>query len=394
VSESPYIAVVVPVYDQPHRLREVVERCLAVRARVLVVDDGSAEPVARLLEDLPVTVLRHEVNRGKGEALQTAARFLRAQGATHMVSLDADGQHYPEDLPRFWDAVAKDPEALILGVRDFDQADVPGCSRFGRAFGNFWVWVQTGRRVPDIQSGFRAYPLRLFERLHCLTRRYGFEVEMVVRTLWAGARVVPVNVRVFYPPAGQRCSHFHKVRDNVRVSLLNTHLTLRALVPWPHRQLGEAAAKVTVWHPFRSIRALVAERATPRELGLAVALGVFLGALPLIAMHTLAVLIAAALMRLNRVVSLAASQLCMPPVVPALCIEVGYFMRYGRFLSLQGVHHLRDASFLELGYMGLQRLWDWLLGSLVVGPALALGLGLCTVVIARVLERGRRASRA
>jgi len=123
-----------------------------------------------------------------------------------------------------------------------------------------------------------------------------------------------------------------------------------------------------------------------------VALGVFLGAVPLIACHTLVILIAAALLRLNRVTAVAASQLCMPPVVPALCIETGYYMRFGRFLTLEGLHTLRDVTFLELGYLGLQRLWEWLLGSLVLGTALALSLGLLTYAVALVFARKSRAN--
>ena len=134
---------------------------------------------------------------------------------------------------------------------------------------------------------------------------------------------------------------------------------------------------------------MLVERATPRELMFAVALGVFLGALPLIACHTLVILIAAALLRLNRVAAVAASQLCMPPVVPALCIEMGHFLRFGRFLTLQGIQDLGNASFLELGYMGLACLWDWCVGSLLVGTVLALLFGSATYVVARVLQRVR-----
>jgi uncharacterized protein (DUF2062 family) len=121
----------------------------------------------------------------------------------------------------------------------------------------------------------------------------------------------------------------------------------------------------------------------------ATALGVFLGALPLIACHTLVILIAAAFLRLNRVAAVAASQLCMPPVVPAICIEMGHFMRFGRFLTLQGIQDVGSASFLELGYMGLECLWDWCIGSLLVGTVLALLFGSATYVVARVLQRVR-----
>jgi glycosyltransferase involved in cell wall biosynthesis len=385
------IAVVIPVYNQPDRLREVARRCLDVHPRVLIVDDGSDADVAPLVADLPVEVLRHEVNQGKGAAIRTAARRLREQEATHLVALDADGQHDPEDLPRLIAAIRTHPKALIIGVRDFDSVAVPGSSRFGRAFGNFWVCLQTGTRVHDIQSGFRAYPVALIEAMSCLTHGYAFEVEVVVRALWGGVPVQEVPVRVYYAPAHRRGSHFHKLWDNLRLTAVNTHLTIRAFIPWPHRQFTGASPRtsVTVWHPLRSIRMLLGERATPRELMFAVALGVFLGAVPLIACHTLAILIVAAVLRLNRVVAVAASQLCMPPVVPAVCIEAGHLLRYGRFLTLEGIQNAGDASFVQLGYMGLQCLWDWCIGSLPVGATLALLLGLMTYVTARTLQRVR-----
>jgi uncharacterized protein (DUF2062 family) len=387
------IGVVIPVYNQPDRLREIVRRCLDVHPRVLVVDDGSAPQVAPLVADLPVEVLRHEVNRGKGAALRTAARRLRELGTTHMITLDADAQHDPEDLPQMLAAVREHPEALVIGVRDFEKGAVPGSSRFGRAFGNFWVRLQTGTRVHDVQSGFRVYPVALLEALPCLTRRYAFEVEVVVRALWGGVSVQEVPVHVHYSPAECRSSHFHKLWDNLRLTALNTHLTMRSLLPWPHRQVADAdpQASITVWHPLRSIQRLLVERTTPRELMCAVALGVFLGALPLIACHTLAILVAAALLRLNRLAAVAASQLCMPPVVPALCIEVGHLLRYGRFLTLEGVRDAGNVSFLQLGYLGLQCLWDWCVGSVPVGAALALLFGAATYVTARALQRVRHA---
>lgn len=387
------IVVVIPVYNQPERLREVVCRCLERCPRILIVDDGSEPEIASLLADLPVAVLRHEVNRGKAQAIRTAARHLREQGATHMITLDADGQHYPEDLPKMMEAIHEHPDALIVGVRDFERETVPASSRFGRAFGNFWVRLQTGTKVHDIQSGFRAYPLAVIEHLPCRASRYAFEVEVVVRALWGGVKVHEVGVRVQYPEPEHRNSHFHRLSDNLRLIILNTHLTMRSMIPWPHRQVADSRtqASITVWHPLRSIQTLLMERATPHELGLAVALGVFLGAVPLIACHTLVILIAAAFLRLNRIAAVAASQLCMPPVVPAICIEAGHYLRFGRFLTLRGIEDLRSASFLELGYMGLGCLWDWFIGSLLVGSVLALLLGSVAYVTARVLREVRHA---
>ncbi len=142
-----HILVAIPVFNHAATLRDVVERCLQQYDQVLVVDDGSHAPVAPLIADLPVTVLRHDLNRGKGQAILTAADYGKQQGMTHLIILDADGQHFPEDLPRFFAAVAQEPLAIHVGLRDFSAEDVPGSSRFGRQFSNFWLKVQTGHKL-------------------------------------------------------------------------------------------------------------------------------------------------------------------------------------------------------------------------------------------------------
>lgn len=382
------ILVVIPVYNQPGQLREVVERCLQQHPQVLVVDDGSVPPVAGLLEGLPVSVIVHPRNLGKGAAILTAAAAAIAQGRTHLITLDADGQHFPEDLPKFLAAIREHPGSIVIGVRDFSAPAVPRSSKFGRGFGNFWVWVQTGTRVGDIQSGYRGYPVHLLQRIPASSRRYTFEVEVVVRALWGEVAVWPVPVRVLYTRLARRNSHFHKFHDNLALTLLNTHLTARGLLPWPHLKLMHLAGtepQVTPMHPWRSLRILLNERATPKELGLASALGIFIGAVPLIGFHTLAILVVAGLFRLNRMAAVAASQLCMPPLVPALCIEAGYFLQHGHFLVYD-----HATWFLPLGELTdacLQRIWDWLLGSLTFGVLLAAIIGGLSYVIAWLITR-------
>jgi uncharacterized protein (DUF2062 family) len=196
-------------------------------------------------------------------------------------------------------------------------------------------------------------------------------------------REVPISVH--YPPPGERVSHFNAFRDNLRLTLLNTHLTLRSVLPWPHRKLiadegGEL--KVSVLHPLRSIKTLLTEHATPGQLATAGGVGVLLGALPLIACHTLAILFVSSFFRLNKVAAVGASQLCMPPLVPALCIEVGYYLRHGAFLT--------EISLETLGYQGLERLYEWLLGSLLLGPLLALTTAGIIYIMARFLLRSGR----
>ena len=377
--------ITIPVYNHGVTLRRVVEKCLRHHDRILVVDDGSSVAVADLLTGLPVELLRHEVNQGKGAALLTAARWGLEHDYSHMICLDADGQHDPEDLPRFFAAIEQEPLTVFVGHRDFDQQTIPGASRFGRQFSNFWLRLQTGARIKDSQSGFRAYPLVIFRHLTFWTRRYNFEVEVLVRSAWAGVPLKDVDIGVYYPPPQERISHFRGFMDNWRLTLLNTHLTLRSIVPWPHRKIIRAAKgdrpedAVSVLRPLRSLRLLLLQNLSPRGLALAAALGVLLGTLPLLFCHTLAILFACSFFGLNKVVAVSSSQLCMPPIVPALCIQVGYYLRHGEWLT--------EFTLETLGYQALQRLYEWFLGSLVLAPVLAALVGALTLLLALVVKR-------
>lgn len=386
MNEPVRMLAVIPLYNHGGTVRQVVERTLAVHPQVLVVDDGSTDGGAETLEGLPVEILRHERNRGKGAAILTAAAAARQQGMTHIATIDADGQHDPADLPRLAAVVEEDPTTLVVGHRDFSAANVPGASRFGRGFSNFWLRLQTGQSLGDTQSGFRVYPLALFDGLTFWCRRYNFEIEVLVRAAWAGIPLRGLPISVFYPPRQERVSHFRGFWDNWRLTVLNTHLTLRSIVPWPHRRLvaAEQGVKVSVFHPLRSVRTLLTENISPARLAAAGAVGVTIGALPIFGAHTVAILFAAGFLRLNKVAAVAVSQLCMPPVVPALCIELGHYLRFGRWLT--------EFSLRTLGYQGLQRLWEWLLGSLLVGPVLALLTGGAVFVLAQLLWRKSRAA--
>jgi uncharacterized protein (DUF2062 family) len=373
--------VVIPVYNHGATLRSVVEGVLTRHPHVLVVDDGSVDIPPHALDGLCVHVVRHEQNRGKGAAIRTGATMARSLGMTHIITIDADGQHDPADLPLFLDAITQDENAIIVGARDFNTANVPGSSRFGRKFSNFWLRVQTGIAISDVQSGFRAYPLTVLENLRFTENHYSFEVEILVRAAWAGFRLSEVDIGVYYPPKGERVSHFRAFMDNLRLSLLNTRLTIRAIVPVPHRTFGQdETGAISAIHPLKSLRILLASEATPRELALAAALGMFLGTIPLIGLHSISILLVAGWFRMNKIVGLAVSQLCMPPFVPALCIEAGHFMRHGRFLT--------EISWQTLGYEAPQRIWEWLLGSLVLAPILSVLMGGVVFVMAKGISMG------
>lgn len=397
--------IAIPTYNHGATIHGVVKGVLSqISARrpaagdvelartVLVVDDGSEIPVAGRLAGLPnVQVLRHEKNQGKGAAILTALDEAAKIGASHLITLDADAQHNPEDIPKFLAAIKDAPTALLVGERDFTAANVPGSSKFGRWFSNFWLRVHTGCKLGDSQSGFRAYPVDFIRMLTLRERRYAFEVEVLVESAWAGLPLGDVPIEVFYPKREERVSHFKAFADNARISLLNTRLTMRCLVPWPHKTLvekpengeGGKAANVSVIRPLQSIRMLLKTGVPPKEVGMSAALGVLVGALPLFGVQTVTVLALAGYLRLNKLAALAANQLCMPPIAPALAIEIGYFIRHGRFLT--------EVSLEVLGKQAHLRLFEWLLGGLLLGPALAVIVGLSAYFLAMGVNHNLRA---
>jgi len=363
--------IVIPVYNHAATLRSVVKGALDVNDSVMVVDDGSTDDAVSLLRGLKVHLVRHPRNRGKGAAILTAAQEARRLGMTHMVTIDADGQHDPSDFNRFLPLLQKHPDAVIVGKRDFEHADVPRANRFGRGFSNFWLRLQTGKALGDAQSGFRVYPLSILENLKLYEKRYTFEIEVLVKAAWAGVELLETDIYVYYPRGEKRISHFHLFLDNFRLSWLNAKLTMRSILPWPHRKILNsrkgAGEKITILRPLKSLKTLLTENASPGQLASAAALGVLLGTLPLIACHTIVILFAAGFFRLNKIAAVSSSQLCVPPLVPALCIETGYFVRHGTFLT--------QISLKTLGYEAPERLYEWVIGSLILAPAMAVLIG-------------------
>jgi glycosyltransferase involved in cell wall biosynthesis len=376
------IVLVIPVYNHGKTLREVVCQALAIIKEIIVVDDGSTDGGAETISDLNVRLIRHLKNQGKGTAIITASQEAYRSGATHIVTIDADGQHSPTDLVKFIPTIEKNPGAIIIGTRVFDLATTPLGTRFGRAFSNFWLRVQTGCVIKDTQSGFRAYPLSILRWLKLKECYYSFEIEVLVKAAWAGVDLQEVDVSVYYPPPSERISHFRPFMDNFRLSILNTRLTLRAILPIPHRKLltdNTKSEKISLLSPLRSIKKLLKGNCSPQQLAVSGGLGVFIGAVPLIACQTITILFAASFLRLNKIMAIAASQLCIPPFIPALCIEVGYFVRHGRFLT--------EISLDTIGYQGLERIFEWFLGSLILGPALSLLVGITIYITAIILKR-------
>ena len=378
--------IVIPVYNHAKSLRAVVEASLDEGYPVLVIDDGSTDGGLDTVAGLPIERHRFPENRGKGAAILAGAALAERSGFGAILTIDADGQHDPADVRRLLDASASSWPALVVGARLMEGSGAPRSSVFGRDFSNFWVRLECGQALPDTQSGYRLYPVDLLSAMRFLSTRFTFEVEVLVRAAWAGYPIVSVPVPVHYPPAGARISNFHMLKDNARLTCLHAWLVTRSLLPWPRRRLvpsrGADGSPAGSPQPVSLFRRLTREHASAAELAAAVWVGIFVGSLPIIPFGVAAIVYVNHRLHLNKLAGVAASNVCVAPFVPFVCMETGYFLRHGRFLS----EFSRQSLLGEFHH----RLWEWLLGALLFGPLLGLLGALLTYFLVRAL-RARKA---
>jgi len=223
-------AFVIPVYNHAGKVAQVIHDAQALGYPVFVVDDGSTDDTYTRIKDIQgIQILRHEQNQGKGAAILTGFAAAKAV-ADWAITIDADGQHYPEDARHLIKAIPEKSRPIVVGARSGMTGEhVPWTSSFGRKFSNFWVQMSGGPAISDSQSGFRIYPLPEARNLGTKSRRFQFEVEILVQAKRKGIPVIEAPVRVHYNPEGGRISHFRPFVDSLRNSTTFTRLIFRRI---------------------------------------------------------------------------------------------------------------------------------------------------------------------
>ncbi|RLD33533.1 MAG: DUF2062 domain-containing protein [Bacteroidetes bacterium] len=365
---------VVPTFNNEQSLSGVLDSILTYTDRIIIVDDGSTDSTADILSGYSsLEIIRFSSNKGKGFALRKAFILARELGYQYAISIDSDGQLFADDLPAFLDAIEKNPDSLIVGARDMEAAGAPGKSNFGFRFSNFWYWVTTGIRLPDTQCGFRLYPLEKLKPIHFITRRFEFEVEVIVRAAWRKINVTSVPVKVYYPPEDERVSHFRPFTDFFRISILNTVLVVLALL-WFRPYLF--FSRLT-WKSFKAM--IRKEFFNPNESnGVKVAsvmLGAFMSVAPVWGWQMAIALGLAIAFKLNKIIVLAVSNISIPPMIPII-LYLSYIS--GGMVLGKGVG-IDFSSSITLELV-TENLFQYMLGSLIFGVVLALVLGLITYI--------------
>ncbi|MDR2358868.1 MAG: DUF2062 domain-containing protein [Prevotellaceae bacterium] len=360
--------VIIPVYNNAGTVAQVIAGAKQYAGTVIVVNDGSTDATAQVLATIPaITVLDYPKNKGKGYALRTGFRYALHNGFRYAITLDGDGQHYPSDIPRFAGAIEKADGALVTGLRKLRQENMPGKNTFANKFSNFWVWVETGKWLDDTQSGFRAYPLEPFAKAKYFTRRYDFELEILVRSAWKNIPIVAIPIRVRYAPKGDRVSHFKPVSDFLRISLLNVFLVLLALLWFRPFSFIRRMNKENIKKWFRQY--ILQSSETNRKITFSVMLGVFMGIIPVWGWQMLAAFSLAHLLKLNKAITVVASNISIPPMIPFILL--GSFAAGAWVLNRPLTLSLHTVSFDAIG----RDLLQYAVGSFVLAVLCALIMG-------------------
>lgn len=307
--------VLIPTYNNARTLEALIIKTLEYCDEVIAVNDGATDDTPNIIAKFnQLTVVTHAKNKGKGMALRNGFKKAVEMGFEYVITIDSDGQHYPEDFITFLNKVEEEPGSLIIGARNMSVDNVPGKSTFGNKFSNFWFWVEAGIRLPDTQSGFRLYPVQRLKKIWLFTTKFEFEIEVIVKAAWRGIPIISVPVKVYYAPQGERVTHFRPAKDFTRISFLNTYLVILTAIFWKPVML---LRKIT-WTNMKKIwkQEIIAKHESASRKASSVALGLFFGIVPIWGFQFATALLMAYFLKLNKVVVGLTAQISMPLMLP------------------------------------------------------------------------------
>lgn len=382
------VCVIIPTYNNQNTIATVINDVKKYTDRIIVVNDGSTDETSEILKQFnDIIVVEYAENTGKGQALRLGFNRALKLGFDYAITIDADGQHYADDLPLFLQKLKEKPDSLIVGSRNINTEGMPGKNTFANRFSNFWFKFETGINLPDTQSGYRLYPIKLYKNTRFFTRKYEFEIEVLVRSAWRNIPIIPIPIKVYYPPGDERVSHFRPLRDFTRISILNTVLVLITLFYiWP--------IKLFSYLTKNKFTDIVKEQITqhnekPVKVASALGFGVFMGIVPIWGFQMLTAAFIAHLIRLNKILVLAASNISIPPFIPFILYisykTGGIVLGTKESLTSETITNLKNQiltgnfydTLNELGYS----FYQYIIGSLIFGLALGVAMWIVSYLL-------------
>ncbi len=222
--------IVIPNFNHTIFLDELVSKLVKFNLPIIMVNDASHAQATALFRDLALkfpllTVIEHQINQGKGGAVQTGLLAAFKQGYSHALQVDADGQHNLDDVEKLLAESKRFPDALISGKPVYDES-IPKSRYYARNITHFWVWIETlSFKIKDTMCGYRVYPLAPTVGLlqqQKLGKRMDFDIEVMVRLFWKNIEFKFIDTAVDYPEHG--VSHFRALEDNLLISWMHTRL--------------------------------------------------------------------------------------------------------------------------------------------------------------------------
>jgi glycosyltransferase involved in cell wall biosynthesis len=308
--------VLIPTYNNSKSIANVVQDVLEYCNDVYIINDGSTDKTSAIIEkfNTQTTILSYENNVGKGNALQVGFRQAIKDGYQYAITIDSDGQHYASDLPIFLEKLESEPKAVMIGSRQLEKTNIKGSSSFANKFSNFWFKVETGISLEDTQSGYRLYPLEPISKMKFFTKKYEFEIEIIVRLSWRAYNVISVPIEVFYPEHEDRVSHFRPFKDFFRISVLNTVLVTLALLFFLPRNIARTYNKQKLKEIFR--KDILGSDTPAHIIAASIGFGVFMGILPVWGYQLIIGFSVAHLLKLKKGIFFIAANISLPPMIP------------------------------------------------------------------------------
>jgi len=391
------LCVIIPTYNNASTIEAVILGVLKYTNDIIVVDDGSTDYTSTVLQKFKaIDIIKYEKNIGKGWAIRMGFEKALSQGFDYAITIDSDAQHFPDDIPFFINELEKNPDSLIIGSRNINADGMPSKNTFANRFSNFWYWAETNIKLPDTQSGFRLYPIKYYKKTSFFTRKYEFEIEVLVRSAWSNIKVIPIPINVYYAPEDERVSHFRPLPDFTRISILNTILvfiTFLYIIPL-------RAAKYLVNNKFTKVikEQLLLHNENPAKVSIAMGFGVFMGIFPIWGFQMIVAALLAHFFRLNKIIVLAFSNISLPPVIPFIIYFSyglgGLVMDNPREFTIETLYYLKDQimhggfynTLNEFGYS----IFQYVIGSILLGLLLGLTIATVSYIIIKITKKEKK----